>query len=225
MRAGGESDVVVDGIRLPTQQQIDEASATFDDEWGEVDKVLYAVCREHPKHDERRHVTAKVVLVGRAYQAGLERCITPEPGQQAVMVAADYVWKRGGDVDDIIAAVEQVSEPLTAVSAQELVEQHGRFTQLLGEMPECNRLPRSFASKYLHFHHPVVPIYDSYAAGSLMGRVKWNKLKIPFPLPPHGDTEYWDYCVRLFRLYDACRDHGRNVTTKTLDAFLWAVLI
>ena len=216
-------DVSVDGIKLPTQQAIDDAAATFEDEWGEVDKVLYAVCREHPKHDERRHVTGKVALVGRGYQAGLERCITPGPGQQAVMVAADYVWKRGGEVDDIVVAVQQVSEPLTAASAQELVEQHGRFTQLLGEMPECTRRPRSFASKYLHFHHPVVPSYDSYAAESLFGWVKWSKLKIPFPLPAHGDAAYWDYCVRLFRLYDACRDHGRNVTTKTLDTFLRAV--
>jgi len=216
-------DVVVDGIKLPTQQQIDEAVAAFGKEWGEVDKVLYAVCREHPKHDERRHVTAKVALVGRAYQAGLERCITPGPGHQAVMVGADYIWKRGADVDDIIAAVQLISEPLTAADAQQLVEQHGRFTQLLGEMPECNRLPRSFASKYLHFHHPVVPIYDSYAAESLVGRVKWSKFKIPFPLPPPGDTEYWHYCVRLFRLYDACQNHGLAVTTKSLDTYLWAV--
>ena len=140
-----------------------------------------------------------------------------------MMVGADYIWKRGADVDDIIAAVRLVSEPLTAADAREMVEQHGRFTQLLGEMPECNRLPRSFASKYLHFHHSLVPIYDSYAAESLIGWVKWSKFKIPFLQPPHGDAEYWDYCVRLFRLYDACRDYGRNVTTKTLDAYLWAV--
>jgi len=37
-----------------------------------------------------------------------------------------------------------------------------------------------------------------------------------------SDTEHRDYSVRLFRLYDACRDHGRNVTTKTLDAYLLA---
>jgi hypothetical protein len=216
-------DISVDGIRLPTQRQLDEASATFDEEWGEVDKVLYAVCREHQKHEERRHVTAKVALVGRAYQAGLERCITPGPGQQAVMVGADYIWKRGADVDDIIAAVLLVSEPLTAASGQELVEHHGRFTQLLGEMPECNRLPRSFASKYLHFHHPVVPIYDSYAAESLGKQVRWSQHSVAFAKPPHGDAFYWDYCVRLFRVYDACRDHGRNVTMKTLDSYLWAV--
>lgn len=216
-------DIWADGIKLPSQQQIDEAWAAFDEEWGEVDRVLYAVCSEHPKHDARRHVTAKVALVGRAYQAGLERCITPGSEQQAVMVAADYVWKHGDEVDDIVAAVRHVTEPLTADGAQQLVEQHGRYMQLLGEMPECNRLPRSFASKYLHFHHPVVPIYDSYVAESLMEQVKWSKLKIPFPQPPHGDTEYWDYCVRLFRLFEACWNHGLAVTTKTLDTYLWAV--
>src|SRR5665647_3459313 len=127
-------DAVVDGIRLPTQRQLDEASATFDEEWGEVDKVLYSVCAEHPKHDERRHVTAKVALVGRAYSAGLERCITAGEGQQAVMVAA---------------AVRQIAEPLDAAAMRELVEQHGRLTQLLFDMPQCNRRPRSFAAKYL----------------------------------------------------------------------------
>ena len=119
--------------------------------------------------------------------------------------------------------MRQVTEPLTAAGALELVEQHGRFTQLLASMPECNRLPRSFASKYLHFHHPAVPIYDSYAALAIGAQVRWSRWKVPFALPPHGDEEYWTYCVRLFRLYDACRSHGLNVTVKGLDQYLWAV--
>lgn len=215
--------ITVDGIVLPSQAALDQSADAFAEDWGELDKVLYTVCREHPGHDERRHVTAKVALVGRAYQAGLERCITPGPGQQGVMIAADFVWRHGGEVDEIIAAVRTVSEPLTPDDMVVLVQQHGRFTSLLTQIPECSRRPRSFASKYLHFHHRVVPIYDSYAYEALLGRVKWTKAKAPFQPPAGADADYADYCARFYKLYELCWQHSLAVTVKSLDTYLWAV--
>jgi hypothetical protein len=104
-----------------------------------------------------------------------------------------------------------------------IVEQHGRLTHLLQKATTDGKAPRSFASKYLHFHRPVVPIYDEYARQAIARRVRWESSYTPFPLPPHGDPEYWNYCVRFFRLYDACRQAGTDATVKELDAFLWAV--
>lgn len=208
-------------MKLPTQQEVDAAADAFDEDWGEVDRVLYAICADHPLHDDRRHVTAKVALVGRAYSAGLERCITAEPGQQSVMVAADYIWQHSGKVDEIVAAVQQTAEPLTADDMRELVEQHGRLTDLLAGIPGCHRRPRSLAAKYLHFHHSVVPIYDSNAEIALGKLVPWKAGLAPFAQPPHGDEWYWQFCVRLFRLYDACWKGGLTVTTKQLDTWLW----
>lgn len=220
---GTEGAVWVDGIHLPMQAQLDAAAAAFDEDWGEVDKVLYALCADHPLHDDRRHVTAKVALVGRAYSAGLERCITARPGEQSVMAAADHIWRHGREVDDIIAAVRLNDEPLTADGMRAIVEGHGRLTSLLEAMPQCTRRPRSFAAKYLHFHHPVVPIYDSYAEIALGKLVPWKAALAPFARPPHGDEWYWQFCARLYRLYAASRYSGLKVTTKTLDTYLWTI--
>jgi hypothetical protein len=210
-------------MRLPTQAQLDEAALHFADDWGEVDRVLYDLCAAHPDHDQRRFVAAKVAIVGRAYSAGLERCITPGEGEQAVMVGVEYMWRHGAEIDAILATVKQVEEPLDANRMRELVEQHGRLTTLLAAMPQAARRPRSFAAKYLHFHHPVVPIYDSYAEIALGKSVPWKASLAPFSAPPHADEWYYPFCARLFRLYSACLAGGLKVTTKTLDTYLWTI--
>lgn len=85
-------------------------------------------------------------------------------------------------------------------------------------------MPRSFAAKYLHFHCPLVPIHDSYAAAALIRQVRWDTAAVPFERPPEGDAEYWDFCLRFYRLYAACREAGVRVIVKRLDTYLWEVL-
>lgn len=208
---------------VPSRHDLEVALSQFDADWGLVDEVLYGICREHPGHDDLRAVTAKLALVGRVYAAGLERRVTPPPGQQAIVVIAGYVLEHGTEIDDLIRALDSVDDPLDASAMTSIVEQHGRLTQLLQKVATDGKAPRSFASKYLHFHRPVVPIFDEYARQKLTRLVRWESSYAPFPLPPHGDHEYWKYCVRFFRLYDACRQAGTGATVKELDAFLWAV--
>jgi hypothetical protein len=151
------------------------------------------------------------------YAAGLERRVTPPPGEQAIVVIADHVLAHGSEVDGIIQTISSLREPLDRWSMESIVEQHGRLTSLLQRVATDGRAPRSFASKYLHFHHPVVPIYDEYARQALSRLVRWDRSNLPFPLPSGGDQEYWDYCIRFFRLYNACRQAGTRATVKALD--------
>lgn len=125
----------------------------------------------------------------------------------------------------LVAPLRTVAEPLDASKMAVVAEQHGRFMALLQELTRDSTAPRSFASKYLHFHLPVVPIYDEYARSAITRLVRWNEAEIPFPLPPHGDAEYWNYCVRFMRLLTACHKAGVTATVKSLDAYLWAVPI
>jgi hypothetical protein len=210
-------------LAVPRQHELDECVAEFQEDWGLVDEVLYELCRKHPDHDYRRVVTAKLALVGRVYAAGLERRVTPPPGEQAITVVAKYVLQRGREVDRIIHALDEVKEPLGPASMGVIVEQHGHLTELLRERATDGKAPRSFASKYLHFHRPFVPIYDEYARQKLSRLVIWEGSYAPFALPAHGDREYWNYCLRFFRLYEACQADGLLVTVKSLDAYLWAV--
>ena len=75
----------------------------------------------------------------------------------------------------------------------------------------------------ISFHHPAVPIYDSYAVERLARLVPWSADVVPFDRPPEGDAEYSNYCARLFRLYTACQRSGVAATIKALDAYLWQV--
>jgi hypothetical protein len=207
--------------RVPTADEIRNAVDEFNKEWAAVDQVLYDLCRAHPGHSTLRHVMAKVVLIGRGYTSGIERCVQPAAGEQAIVLVGRYLYEHGGAVDEIIAAVQSTAEPLTADAMQRIVEQHGRLTALLGTLPQCTRAPRSFASKYLHFHHPAVPIFDSYVAGQLTGMVPWPAKGLPFDRPSCGDPEYWEFCVRLYCLQRMCREQGLDPSLKQLDAWLW----
>ena len=209
-----------------SRAELDAAVTSFQAEWGMVDEVLYRLCRDFPSHDSQSAVMAKVALIERAYAAGLERQVKfdRKKGEQPIVVAGEYVWARGHEIDELLAPLRHISEPLSTQSMAGIVEQHGRFVQLLRGTTRGESLsPRSFASKYLHFHCRVVPIYDEYARQAITRLVRWERSYAPFPLPPHGDPEYWDYCVRFCRLYDACRQAGTKATVKELDAFLWAV--
>ncbi len=210
-------------MEIPSSTELGEARAAFDADWGGVDEVLYDLCRRFPGHSNRRAVMAKVALIGRAYQAGLERCISPPPGEQAVVVAGDHLFRHARDADEIVDALNGIREPLTAPAMCRIVELHGQLTSLLrGAQPRA-RAPRSFVSKYLHFHNPAVPIYDSYAAIALGKRVPWRGGPAPFERPSGSDAEYCGYCSRLFGLYVACHEGGVPATVKALDAWLWKV--
>jgi hypothetical protein len=205
-------------LAVPSHRDLEVALSRFNADWGLVDQVLYGLCREHPGHDDLRTVTAMLALVGRVYAAGLERRVTPPPGQQAIVVIAHHVLRHGAEVDAIIQALHSVREPLDFQSMGLIVEQHGHLNRLLQKVATDGKAPRSFSSKYLHFHNPVIPIYDEYTRQSLSRMVPWERSYTLVSLPPHGDREYWRYCVRFLRLYEACEQAGLDATVKTLDS-------
>ncbi len=209
-------------ITLPSVDELDHSRADFDRIWGGVDEVLYALCRQHPRHDDLRTTAAKLALINRVYAAGMERRVSPRPGEQAIAVIAEYVYRHGADVDEILGELSALSEPLSVSGVSRIVDLHGRFTRLLVGVTTDGKAPRSFAAKYLHFHAPVVPLYDSYVAAAIVKRVRWDPRAAPFPCPPAGDGEYYNFCVRFWRVYVACRRQGLDVTVKSLDTLLWA---
>lgn len=210
-------------MNLPTAEQLTNAAAAFESDWGAVDEMLYGICERHPGHSDRRTVTAKVALIDRAYSAGFERQVKPNEGERAITAIAAFMLDHASEVDAIIADLAPLREPLGRTAMTAITHQHGRFTALLRQVTARQTVPRSFAAKHLHFHRPVVPIYDSYAAARLATLVPWDTKQRPFAQPAGSDAEYWDFCARFFRLYDACHRAGSDVTVKGLDTFLWQV--
>jgi hypothetical protein len=134
------------------------------DGWDVVDQILYALCGEYPDHDRLPGVNAKVLLIGRGFATGVERHIYSEGTQgSSIATLVNHLYLNRREVDGIITCLREVREPLDPKKLRAIVSEHGKFCQLISKIARKENSLASFASKYLHFHCPVVPIYDSWA--------------------------------------------------------------
>lgn len=140
-------------------------------------KILYAMCRDNPRHESPYVTAGKIMMIGRVYAAA------PERGAGAAKVAgvslAEAIAKElaRSRLDEMLHSIpfdERFSPPLSG----KVVELHEYLVNLIFEVTEEWRNPTddgkkprrqaSFASKYLHFHRPnAFPIMDSFAKAGL----------------------------------------------------------
>jgi hypothetical protein len=152
---------------LATQlsKAIDDYRAT----WQPVDVELYDLCRRRPSQREFPEVYTKVAIIGRVYEAGISRA-----------------WRGGGDpesgvtcgLSDVAGLIKSgldnlADRPFDRRTAGGIVELHGHVTRAISERSGGVWLA-SFVSKYLHFHCPEVPIYDSNAQAAIGQFVNWQ---------------------------------------------------
>lgn len=196
--------------------------ASYDKWTGQLDEVLYDLCRKSPGHADHSGVAAKCWMIGRTYATGIERKISSRGSQGSSMEQlVDLLVKHGNEVDDLIAPLRSLKGPLTPEALEMILSAHGRFLRVLEGVVRKNQTPRSFASKYFHFHCPLVPIYDSVVARVIPGLVRWNSSLVVFLQPDDADDEYAWFCYRFWKLYSEARAKFRSgVTVKLLDYHL-----
>ncbi len=208
-------------------------------EWSAVDDTLYALCAgDNRPHTSRPVVFAKVILIARAYSTQIERGIPLAPEDRmgsgsAITLLADWMCKSQQRVDALIAPLPAADAAPSAENLQVscsavhglvkllveglLLEQRDKVEQSGRRRPR-NYSPVSFASKYLHFHAPCVPVYDSYAvnhAKDLRKRTEYADLVLECPTLT---ADYARYCRALWA---ASRTTGyEDLTVKELDAIL-----
>jgi hypothetical protein len=190
--------------------------------WKAIDETFYRLCRDHPRHNERPWVNAKILIIGRTYATGIERKV-PTTGAQGSSISqvATFFFTRREELDQWFARLTKVSEPLTTSNVQEILTVHGLILERLKEITRNRQVARSFVSKYLHFHNPAVPIYDSVASASLRNLVPLRSIR-GFQIAPaeHADSEYADYVRRFTSLYQHIAAQGLAVTVRALDSYL-----
>jgi hypothetical protein len=187
-----------------------------------LDDALYELCRRHPDHRDHAGLAAKCWIVGRTYATGIERQIA-SGGLQGDSMSKLVGWllKNSSKADRLIDPLRRLRAPLSATALALIMEVHGGLVQLLSGIVRKDETPRSFAAKYLHFHCPLVPIYDSVVARVMPGMVRWRNDLIVFPKPNGADEEYSWYCYRFWHLYQQAREAvGETVTVKLLDYYL-----
>jgi hypothetical protein len=164
---------------LPDADRIDKANQYTDVLFN---RVLYDMCKNYPSHDNEKHTESKILIIGRAYSASLDRRTDKSIKTEDLYALVAHQLKES-DLDDRIEKLS--SKNLSDISTRtndeiinQVLELHGAFMSILESCVKMNK--RSLASKYLHFHLPeLFFLYDSYAVQELRGIYPRLKVQIP----------------------------------------------
>jgi hypothetical protein len=189
-----------------------------------VYETLRRLCLEHPHHDNLNVVCGKLWLIGRTYATQIERRIKSDGTQgSALWQLSTLVLKDGRKIDEWINELPSSEERLTPELAPVVLRVHGKFLHALKPLTKGHGA-RSFVSKYLHFHRPVVPIYDSVANAAVTKLVRWDKQLGADQRKLGGDEQYRWFIQRLLKLQEQLRAAGVDTTVRNLDWFLSGML-
>jgi len=197
------------------------AVKNYNSTWAKTDEVLYNLCRDNFDHSNRAAVYAKVYIIGRTYATGIERSV-PSRGTQGSSLSqvAELFYAMRNQLDIIISGLRSISEPLTPQSLMKIIELHAQLVDLITPITRNGRSPRSFASKYLHFHNSAVPIFDLLASQELVKTVRWS-LDLQIVQPSQMDQEYFKHTMRFLRLYNCIADQKLTpFSVRMVDAYL-----
>jgi hypothetical protein len=197
--------------------------------WAMYDEPLRAICRSHPDHTKLDAVVAKVGLVQRAYQAGLERHVM-RGNESAIVLVAQALLGQRKVIDAAIARLSGVGrgDRFDGQRLSTILEVHATLLAILCPLTRGGNIPRSFASKYLHFHCGAVPIYDERARRVLSnvepwygGRETWRRDDIAtFTRPSSADGPYCRFGLQFLAMWNDASAAGASVTVRALDAYL-----
>ena len=190
-------------------------------EWEVTERTLYDLCRKHPNHDSANEVNAKLWIIGRTYATGVERTIKTD-GKQGGSLAkpSRHLVRNREKMAKITGCLSEVREPLDRGKLRTIVKAHGHFVNLIRPILSFDRSLRAFASKYLHFHCPAVPVYDSWAVRALRKEYRWSDDFIIFQLPAKVDEEYAYFVMRFWQLYQEAQVVTKQARVKDLDNYL-----
>ncbi|HOT37045.1 MAG TPA: hypothetical protein PLT86_10315 [Candidatus Latescibacteria bacterium] len=194
--------------------------------WRAVDQELYHYFAEHSDHGNLRSVYAKVAMVDRLYTAGLERARKGTDEIDRAQKVAELLFARGEELDCGIRMISGVP-CLTRDALADIAALHGWIAETCLKEAGVGA-PVSFVSKYLHFHVPVVPIYDQQACASLaryirgrFGRYVATPERLP-KLDGQMPAYRW-YCARFAELWEEAQESRPETTVKELDYHLWVL--
>jgi len=197
------------------------------------DDMLYRLCRQHPSHRDPAAVHAKLSLIGRSYMTRLETLLEGNDAQSGNLNRwSEFFLRNAPTIDSILAETEVIRGRLTPRALTDVARLHGRLVRLLKSRIMRNstphmreKTPTSFVSKYLHFHNPSVPIYDSWASAGARGHHLLRSALDTLGDAPRGvDTDYWRFLRMFWCVYQlAGAALGQTPSVRHLDRYLLAV--
>jgi hypothetical protein len=199
-----------------TKTEIDAAQAPS--LWDLGNRVLYNLCRDHPKHVAADEIVAKIWLIGRSYAASIERRKNAiEVGEEFYEASVAPAMKASA-IDQWLAACSVEDSP----GIPKGISIHKQLMDLFASITELDK--RSLASKYLHFHLPnAFFIYDSRAKTAITKVVPRLDL-LPGIAAETFDKEYKDFVRRCVWLRNEIYStHSVLLTPRQIDKLLLAI--
>jgi hypothetical protein len=190
-------------------------------QWSIIYDTLRSLCRKYPGHASRSSVAAKVWIIGRTYATQIERRVESDGSQGSSLdQVVTLIHANAEVIDGWIAHLPDADEAaLDDGFIPGCVHAHGALVEILKTITK-GKAPRSFASKYLHFHRPIVPIYDSVASAVLSKIVRWRAGFDCGPLRDPEDTAYREFLMHLRQLNGLAIASGLQPSVRALDWYL-----
>jgi hypothetical protein len=188
--------------------------------WKPVDSELYDLCRRRPSNRDFADVYTKVAIIGRVYEAGVARAWrgTGDPETEITQV----LMEQAGLIENSLRRLDD--RPFGRQTAPEVVELHGHIARAISHRSGKVFLA-SFVSKYLHFHCPIAPIYDSNAQASISQFVDWDvvtPIRDAMAELPEWARAYRNFVAAFVVLYErAYAETTLKPAVKELDHLLW----
>jgi hypothetical protein len=200
----------------------EDAVQEYREDWQFADDHLRSLCMRHPRHSEEAVINAKLLVVGRVYSTGVERAVgIRAEGTSAIQTIATHILNNGVAFDRLIGALPRDLEHLSVDRLPQVIATHGAVVSLMRPVMREDRSVRSFSSKYLHFHCPLVPIFDSVVAASIPSLVRWRDTLRIVPEVPGYDPIYYEYVMRLWRLNNMVEAvRSMSPTPRELDCYV-----
>ena len=202
----------MDAIKDVNKSKYRKAINDYYSRWQLTDSFLRSLCvKEYSLHVDENIVNAKVLIIGRTFASGIERQVRilkkKENRRQgeAIDKLTRYIYNNGKEIDCIISSINQCAK-FDEKSIVQICEGHAKLCNILKTITRTSKnhkkhIPISFASKYLHFHCPIVPIYDSFASYQVWNMVE--KYKLPsLERPVICYSGYYDYCRGILAIYN-----------------------
>jgi len=189
-----------------------------DHDWDLGNDVLYSLCRDHPKHDRREEIIAKVWLIGRSYAAAIERRKNATvPNDKFYRTTVVHKMKNSALDQWLSSLPDRLTDPWRELG--EVVAVHKRLMDLFTDMTGLEK--RALASKYLHFHRPdLFFLYDSRAKAAIC-KISPSIATIEEIRAPVADREYLVLVRRCqWMREDVARRFNVLLTPRDLDKIL-----
>jgi hypothetical protein len=182
--------------------------------WALGNSILYKMCSDYPRHDDIEQIRAKIWLIGRSYAAAIER------RNKKIHINDDFYdyvcnqfikFNKDNNFDSKLEYIK--NKDFNESNIKEFTSLHKELTKFFSKL--TGKEKRSLASKYLHFHSPNFPIYDSRARESINQIVSGKTLDIG------GDKQYSSFCQKILFLYLVIKEKtGRIPTLREIDTYL-----